>query len=29
MRIGILGAGRMGGTLGSLLAAAGHQVTFA
>lgn len=29
MRIGILGAGRMGGTLGSLLAATGHQVTFA
>ncbi len=28
MRIGILGAGRMGGTLGTLFARAGHRVVF-
>lgn len=28
MKIGILGSGRMGGTLGTLFARAGHQVTF-
>ena len=29
MKIGILGSGLMGGTLGRLWAASGHQVTFA
>jgi ketopantoate reductase len=28
MRIGILGSGLMGGTLGTLFARAGHEVTF-